>query len=484
MIKPSAFERMLSNVWPSMAVRRYTNRLRFNALYKASRPSKKNKRSTDRGSADAVNIQAADWLRNKARELEQNYDLVSGALDILERNVIGLGIRPEFMTKATGGKEVHDHFCNRLEKLWDQHAKLPTVYGEDNIYKVQRLMGRSKVRDGEVFQQNLMGRVPGLEHSTVIPLSIEPLEADFIPLDFHDPSKNIRQGIRKNAWGRPIEYIVHKTHPGDPFQYTDTGSKRVIAERMMHLKFCNRFHQGRGISVFASTLTRFDDIAELEESERVAARIAAALTGYVIKGNPDAYEADKYNADGDREIRMSPGMIFDDLAPGEDVGTIASNRPNTQLNEYLNYQIKMAASGIKCSYSSLSKNYHSSYSAQRQELVEQFMQYGVLWHDFKEEYVRPYTELFIQMAVLSGAITLPADLDRTTLLDASYSRPAMPWIRPDQEVKAYKTLTEEGFDSHQNIIKSRGHKPNEIIEQQRDWKKRTSDLKEDENEGR
>ena len=46
---------------------------------------------------------------------------------------------------------------------------------------------------------------------------------------------------------------------------------------MLHLAQRKRLHQLRGISLIHGVITRLSDIKDYEESERVAARIAAAL---------------------------------------------------------------------------------------------------------------------------------------------------------------------------------------------------------------
>src|SRR3546814_16911546 len=71
-------------------------------------------------------------------------------------------------------------------------------------------------------------------------------------------------------------------------------------------------------------------------------------------------------------------MVFDDLRPGESISTIDSNRPNPNLEIYRNGQLRAIAAPMRISFSTLSKNYNGTYSAQRQELVENFGAYGVL----------------------------------------------------------------------------------------------------------
>ncbi|MDE8035881.1 phage portal protein, partial [Actinobacillus equuli subsp. equuli] len=76
------------------------------------------------------------------------------------------------------------------------------------------------------------------------------------------------------------------------------------------------------VSTLHSVLIRLADLKDYEESERVAARIAAALTMYIKKGDPAIYDAEEYasNTESNRYFDIAPGQVVDDLKPGEDIG--------------------------------------------------------------------------------------------------------------------------------------------------------------------
>ena len=59
--------------------------------------------------------------------------------------------------------------------------------------------------------------------------------------------------------------------------------KTVPAEICSHLAFKKRLHQLRGVSMLHGVIVRLADLKDYEESERVAARIAAAFTMYIKK---------------------------------------------------------------------------------------------------------------------------------------------------------------------------------------------------------
>ena len=52
---------------------------------------------------------------------------------------------------------------------------------------------------------------------------------------------------------------------------------------------------------------------------------AAAMAAFIKKGDAQSYETP---ASAERTMHFEPGMVFDSLVPGEDIGTIDSNRPN------------------------------------------------------------------------------------------------------------------------------------------------------------
>jgi capsid protein len=112
-----------------------------------------------------------------------------------------------------------------------------------------------------------------------MPYSLFPLESDFVPFEMTEARAGTVQGVIKDSWGRPTAYHVYKSHPGDALSMAGSGlvpdTVIVGAANMTHLKFVRRLHQTRGVSVLHAVLSRLDDLKEYEESERVAARIAA-----------------------------------------------------------------------------------------------------------------------------------------------------------------------------------------------------------------
>jgi lambda family phage portal protein len=466
-------EKSIAAVSPAWAWRRARYRQAL-AAYEAAKPSRLRKSRPDNASGDALVGVSGAALRGYARQLEQNYDIAEGILKVLINNTIGpTGINREPMPRDLNG-DIHADFARALLTEWNDWILQPEVTGELDYAAMERLAARTWFRDGEILVQLLEGRIASLDHGTRVPLSLELIEADHMPLDYDDIARGITQGVERNAWGRPRAYHLYKTHPGDALYRFDYQTKAVSADRMLHPKVANRVKQARGVSIFAAVLTRLEDLKDYEESERIAARIAAALTGYIKKGLPESYTAPE-TGKTDREFKMKPGMIFDGLQEGEEVGTIDSNRPSSLLAPFHDAMIRFTSAGVGTSYSSTSKNYNGTYSAQRQELVEGWGNYQAITALWVGQFSRPVWRRFVNMAVASGRVRPPLDLDINTVYDAEYRGPAMPWIDPVKEATAQKTLERAGYKSAPQIIRERNGNPDDVMDQIARWRQRAAD---------
>ena len=458
------------------------------ALYEAADPRvvPAHKSWRDHRDGDATVAMAGTRLRNFARHLDQNHDLSRGALDRLVQMVIGPnGIAIEPLPRTKDGK-IYRTLAEDMSGLWDDWTQWPDVTWEHDWLSVQQMLGRSLFRDGEVLTQLVHGDKPNLDHGTLVPFSLEMIEADQLPLDLNDAARGITQGIERNVWGRPRAYHLSYQHPGGLQPAITTTSpligqyKRVPFENMLHLKLVDRIKQARGVTKFAAVIRRLSDIKDYEDSERIAAKFAANLTAYIKKTMPelmpDGYDySSATDPNSPRAFPSQPGMVFDDLRPGEDVGLIDSKRPNPNVESFRSGQLRAAAAGLGVSYSSLARDYDGTYSAQRQELVEQQSAYETLTALFIGQFVRQVWQRFIETAQIANLITLPADLNLATLAKAAYRGPAMLWIDPLKEISAHVMAKDNYLASPQKIIRQRGDNPDDVLTQIQDWNQQLDD---------
>lgn len=455
----------LASLFPGLAARRLEARARLEVarrLYEAAKPSNYHKPRGVSRSGNSVVDHSRGKLRDLARDLEENHDLAVGVLDTLVNNVVGTGIAIEPMVRVSddADAELDEATNEEIRRAWRAWSRAPEVTGQLPCGEMQRIVCRTWLRDGEVLVQHVMGTQPGISYASDVPYALELIESDYLPYDLIRSDPTIIHGVELNAWGRPSGYYLYREHPGDTYVTTSYAriedTKRVDAQVMTHLAFRRRIKQVRGVSIFHSVFRRLDDIRDYEESERVAARVAAAMCGYIRK--TDLATGVVTGTSGERLMEMAPGQIFDNLLPGEEVGTIGHDRPNSNLEPFRNAMLRAVAAGTGPSYSSIARTYDGTYSAQRQELVESAPNYTRLRELFVERFLRDVYERFVDSAILSGALQIPASAGRTAY-DADYRGPSMPWIDPLKEVQADELRISVGLASRHQVIRERGGDP-------------------------
>lgn len=454
-------DRIIEPFSPGAVVIRLAAREAIRA-YEAARPSRTHKAKGEPHSADLAVQLAGKTLREQARYLDENHDLVTGLFDRLEERVVGgagIGVEPIPLT-LTG--DVHLEFAAQIKAGWSEWSLRPEASGELTRPQMERLVCRTWLRDGEALAQKLRGRIANYTHLTRIPFALELLEPDYLPFDYNDLTKGIQQGIERDAWRRVRAYHLYKQHPGDMqgFWLDSTNTKRVEADRIIHIAHRKRIGQSRGVPLLHAVLIRLAEIKDYEESERVAARISAALAMYIKKGNPEAYTGN--GAPANRTFPIAPGIVIDDLLPGEELGMIESNRPNPFLEGFRNGQLRAVAAGTRGSASTIMRSYDGTYSAQRQELVEAQLGYDLLQHEFIDYWCRPVYREWLRVAIAAGEIVVPADVDPRTLYGAVYQGPVMPWIDPKKEADAWELLVKAGFADEAEVARARGRNPQEL----------------------
>lgn len=471
----NTMDKLVSWFNPAAGLRRMQAR-KVMSYYEAAKPARTRKFRRDTAGPNLQTAQGAVAIRTQARHLVQNHDIARGILHTLVNNIVGpkgIGIEPQ-PRRADG--TIHEEYAKLLLEAWRDWQRHPEVTQRHHWGRVQRLVCATWIRDGEGFAQALIGPVPMLDHGTRIPFSLELFEPDMVPYALNDMARGIRQGIELNNWGRARAYWVHKYHPTDGHVLASSQDlKRIPAERVLHIANIERIGQLRGVSEFASVITRLEDIKDYEESERVAAKIAAMLTAYVKRGNPDQLEPESLPRDEQgniipREIGLEPGTIIDTLQVGEEIGIIDSKRPNPNVVTFRQGQLKALAAGVRASYSSISRDYDGTYSAQRQEMVEQWIHYATLADEFTGCFVQPVWETFVRAAHLSGVVPMPKDIKAGTEDDALFLGQSMPWIDPVKEANAWKTLVRAGFASEVEVMRKRGVNPADVLEQVARWR--------------
>jgi lambda family phage portal protein len=430
---------------------------------------------------------AAKRLREQARAFEEDSDIAKRALDLVVQNVIGQGVIPEPTARLADGTIARD-FNRELGRLHREWRRRPESTHRMGYAPAQQLAVRTWIRDGEYLAQHIRGNVPNFQHASSVRYSFEMIEPDRLADEFDSETGKqpgrVIQGIAVNGWGEPQAYFIYPYHPAEigitGGTRGDFKPNRKAAADILHVATTSRISQLRGISQFAQVMSRLEDVNEVDEAERVGIRIASSIALAIYDPNAPRGSGDAIDTDPDntRATDWAPGMVLQYSDPDARAEVLESKRPNDQMIPWRKSQLQAIAGGMGVGYSSLAADYIGSYSSQRQELVETAASYGILWAFWVDQVEEPIYREFVTLAMLASPElrSLRGAIDERTLFDAEWSRPALPWVDPEKEARAFETLYRLGIITKARMIRERGGVPDEVTEQVAEEKRRDAEL--------
>ncbi len=406
-------------------------------LYDIADPRKAHRYGQLRGkgySPDDVINQAGATPRDWARHQDENNDLAISILDTLVDQFYVLEPTPNVTLPNGSPDETRNA---QIAELWEEMTSSGTLAADHTPWsEYKRQIGRAWLRDGDVFVMPLRGRVEGVEHKTEVPYTLHAFEADYCPLWLSEPP-NLVAGVRVNRFNRPSSYFMYTRHPGPGIASSLRGARATVDElvevsagNVWQLKFARRLGQVRGITVLHGVQGRLADLHDYEESERIAAKIAASFS--VILTRPATFGFNpSATPSGSRSLDLEPGMIMDFAGPGEDVKTVDTNRPSSEVTPFRAAMMRAATAGTGASYSTVTRSYEGSYSSQRQEMQEAKPGYDRLRNYWIAAFLERCYRDVIAMGVLMGRID-GRGLTMAELTKATYDGAITPWIDPDK----------------------------------------------------
>ena len=412
---------------------------------------------TDRAHRDAI--------RAKARDLERNSDIAEGIIDAYERNVVGMGIRPQAKIRKDDGEE-DDDLNNQIEDLWREWARARNcdVTGHQSFYEMQAMAIRRLVVDGGIiFLKTYTNDGP-------VPFSLQVKEVDDLDTSINryggGSENRVVDGIELDKYGKPVAYYF-KSYTVDGFYTGD--SERVEAKRVIYLWIKQRPGQIREMSPMARTINRIRDINEYMTAISIKERVLACLSVFITKGTPTSGigRGGKGAADSSKPVRnLAPGMI-QELQPGDSVEVVNPSGQASNARDFICTQQRLAGAGQGLSYEATSRDMSQvNYSSARQGLLEDQRTYGKYQQILIEHLCREvYTE-FIISAVLCGRLNIPDFWEhKQKYFRHDWISPGWSWIDPLKEVTANVKAIDSGMDTLARVCGERGLDWREVLEQ-------------------
>lgn len=426
-------------------------------------------------SADAEILVSAIAVRSRLRIAERDDDYFRGMLMLLENNVVGdHGIRLRMCCQNSSGK-LDEGLNHAIEDAWEDYLdeESCTVSRERNGIEVQRLTIRTLARDGVLLHR----KYPGFRND--YGFAIDPIEVDRLDHWWNRPSvgdaNEIKFGIERDQFKAALFYWILTRHPGDVFAYSSSPRyrERVPSEQIIPIWTIERAGQWIGMPLWPSVSKRLRNLWGYEESEQIAARVAANKAGF-FEVDPktagvDEYVGDAVDQQGNKLVDMQPGQ-FEQLPAGWKANLIDPKHPTEAFAHFLKAQLRGASAGSGIPYNSVAQDLesvnYSSYKAGMNDARDGFKYLQVL---MVRKLMRPWFKAWLPFAVLSGKIKGVVMGDLSKISGCDFWKPRR-WagLEPLKEMQAYVLSIEAGLDSARNIIEEQFDRDIETVYQEQE----------------
>ena len=416
-------------------------------------------------------------IRNRARDAARNDWTGESATQKWVSNLIGVGITPR-LKRIPAGKRKRD-----LSDLWERWVQQSDADGVLNFYGQQGLVVRAWLDSGEVFVRKRIRRMDG---TMQVPLQVQLIEADFVPLMDSDAwpglpvGNKIRQGIELDRRGQRVAYWMHREHPGDGG--IDTGSLlRIPASEVLHIYEVKRPGQLRGVSALASVLARLRSIADYDDAVLERQKIANLFAAFITRGVGGDGDIDPlsnlpmdFDGDGSQLMGLQPG-IMQELGYGEDIKFANPPEAGTTYSDYVRTQHLGTAAASGMPYEIFSGDIREISDRTLRVLINEFRRFAEQrqWHTIIPMFCQPVRQWWTDTAVLAGHVK-PKEAPNVALVE--WAPHGWAHIHPVQDPQGKKLEVEAGFRSRSSVISERGEDPDMVDEERQQDQAREKQL--------
>ncbi|MCB0249768.1 MAG: phage portal protein [Anaerolineae bacterium] len=465
MDKPSFFDRALLAVAPGIAAararsqREYLQHQKATSILRSYDGASKDRRNDGwrrpGTSARAEISVGGSMLRNSARELVRNNGNAANAVNVLETNVIGTGIRPGFDANTDAAER-------QLREMWEEYVESEASGADEvgNFYARQGLGFRAIVESGSVLLRRRRRRSERL----AMPYQVQVLEPDFLDASKLESTgnKTIIGGKEFNNQGEVVAYWLYTAHPGDALIGTRRAfhSTRVLANEVSHAFRIDRPGQVDGASWFAPVMTTLRDLADTRDAYQLRQKIAACFTVFIHESEPGAGTTYAGQPTTDH---IEPGRV-ESIPPGKEV-TFAKPPGVDGLSDFDRAQLLTIASGLGMPYEALTGDLRNV----------NFLSGRMGWLGFYRNIdswrtkiviprlCKPELTWFLDGAALKAGINQPVRV--------TWTAPHRDLLDPTKEIKALREEMRLGAMAYPDMVRMRGRDPNQVIDAWEKWDK-------------
>ncbi len=407
-------------------------------------------------------------LRGRARDLARNDRFATRFLGLLEENVIGpQGIRLQAQVTRPD-ERTYDLAINRtIERAWMDWCRkgVCTADGRLSMRALQRMLVRTWAMDGEIVLRCLEG------FDNDWGFAVQLIDSDQLDERLSRPAEGatnaVRMGVEVNQWERPVRYHIWRHHPRESDRSFNEHLV-VEADQILHTYLPLRAHQARGVTWFAPVLIDTHMLAGYMEAELVAARVAAAKSGFFLldpEAEPDPDDPDSQFED--TEIEVEPGLI--DIAPPgvKDFKAYDPQHPTAQFEAFQKSIVRNISTGLRTSYAMLAGDLREvNYSSIRAGVLADRDVYRILQGILAEEILQPVYDRWLRWAITTGQHQLPMR-NMAGWRQHKWQPRGWQWVDPKNDAEAGMLGVNAGVNSLTRIAAEQGADLEEVLQERK-----------------
>jgi len=419
-------------------------------------------------------------LRARSRHLARNNDYARGFFKTLKNNIAGpqgfvLQVRARHDPTKDDPSGPLDIDANRRIEAAHERWSRPgwcTADGRLSRADAERLFIMLVARDGEVLVRHVRNAANDWGYAI-----------QFLPADLLDEELNvafgggsidgyvvpreheIRMGVERDRWRRPLAYHLFTAHPNDDLQTIKLRRReRIPAGDLIHAFVAEDADEARGVPWLFSAMRRLAMLGGYEEAELVAARVAASKMGFYKEAAGMPLQADGTDAGGNLIRDAEPGH-FERLPAGVDIATWDPQHPSGQFAPFAKAMLRGAAVGTGTSYNLFASDLESvNYSSLRQGALNERDEWRALQRWQCSVFCAPVYGEWLRLALTTGALALPAE--KFAKFDAPEFQPrGWVWVDPLKEIEAEERAVALRVKSRTEICAERGRDFEDVIRQ-------------------
>lgn len=401
-----------------------------------------------------------DKLRSRGRDLVNNNDYARKFRGMVENNIVGPdGFMLQVRVEDKPGKP--DNLANdAIEKAWKEWCKVCDVTGTLTLRDLCENIVGGLPSDGEFLVRMVKGRDAGNRFN----FALQVIDVDRIDTTFNRAattgSNAVIMGVEVNQYRRPVAVHLFAAHPSDGEQ-SSRQLIRVSTDELLHRFKVERAEQLRGIPWMAPGMLSLHHLGGFKLAALLAAEHGANHFGFFT--TPDGAPAiGNLDSNNEQIVTSQPG-VYDTLPAGVTFTPHESKYPNEVFGPFVKTTLQRIASGWRVAYHSLANDLEGvSFSSIRSGTLEERDRWSADQAWFIDAFLEPVYANWLQMALISGAITMPngsalpaAKIDKFSAHEFMGRR--WDWVDPKNDMEAKILSVRAGLVSPQDLSAQMGY---------------------------